>query len=275
LREPAIQLELEEVRLSPGQEWSPDAGRWRLISLQSGTAYWLEAHKPKELAPNELLIVSPPPVGLIRASQLSEVVLHWFAFQPSSLLGFFSVVERNWIEECAAAVVGPVGVLPSTHPISRNMRALIDSRHADGPLVERARVLVLVLGALTQSMPFPNGFPNAVPRRGAAARERFNQIISRMPDTELIQHSSEELARLCGCTLRHFNRLFRLRFGEPPRVRQTELRLLKACQLLKDSSAPVSQIAAECGFRSWRLFNSLFRRRYGIRPSEWRHHVPS
>jgi transcriptional regulator GlxA family with amidase domain len=103
---------------------------------------------------------------------------------------------------------------------------------------------------------------------------RFEQIISRMPDAELIEHSSEELARLCGCTPRHFNRLFRLRFGAPTRAKQTELRLLKARQLLEVSTITVAQVSVECGYRSVILFNSLFRRRFGMSPSEWRQNVP-
>ena len=37
-----------------------------------------------------------------------------------------------------------------------------------------------------------------------------------LPDTELITRSPEELARLCDCSARHFNRLFRDHFGVTP-----------------------------------------------------------
>jgi AraC-like DNA-binding protein len=265
LREPVAQLEVEQVRLHPGQEWSPSPDQWRIILLQSGTAYWLDTTKPQELAGGELLILFPASKGFLRASQLTEVLLDWFAFQPSSLLGFFSVAERAWIEQCDAAN-GPVKCLPSTHAISTDVASFLTSRHTDCPLVERAKTLVFALRVITESMPFPN----AVVYRSATASERFDLIISRMPDAEFIQQDSEGLARLCGCTTRHFNRLFRMRFGVPPRVRQTELRLVKASQLLRNSSETVAEIAAGCGYRSLRLFNSLFRRQFGMSPSQWR-----
>jgi transcriptional regulator GlxA family with amidase domain len=164
--------------------------------------------------------------------------------------------------------MGPVSCLPSSHPIAAEVSCLHQTAHSDCRLVARARVLVLVLRVLTQSMPNIG----AEPRVGGAARERFDEIIARMPDSELIQHSSEELARMCGCTPRHFNRLFRIRFGAPTRVRQTELRLIKARYLLEISPDPVGQIAALCGYRSVSMFNSLFRRRFGMAPSEWRDH---
>lgn len=266
LPEPHIQLEIETVSLNPGQEWSPKPDQWRFIFLESGTAYWLEATKPRELARGELLIVLPLVEGAIRASQLGEAELCWFGFQPACLLGFFSLTEKEWLLDGAAAALGKVSCLPSTHPLAQQMAALHDSSLTSSPLLQRAEALLLSLRILSLSRPSSH---TDLPR-GGAAKERFDQIISRMPDAELIRHSSEELARLCGCTPRHFNRMFRLRFGTPTRVRQTELRLLKARQLLEGSVEPIAQIAAECGYQSLSLFNSLFRRRFGMSASEWR-----
>jgi len=54
------------------------------------------------------------------------------------------------------------------------------------------------------------------------------------------------------------------------RSRQTELRLLKARQLLSDSTAKIIEVAFESGYRNLSLFNSLFKRRFGVTPSECR-----
>jgi AraC-like DNA-binding protein len=265
----AAPLEVEEIRLSPGQEWDVRADQWRFILMKRGSAYWLETSKPRELAPGELLVVSQGSPGLIRASQLSEVVLHWFAFRPGSIIGFLSVAEREWIEMHSAAALGFVASFPSTHPLVAEMANLRDSSSGENPVVRRAMALLLAFRLVTQAMPRlrPDN------HRAGAAGQLFDQIISRMPDADLIQHSSEELARLCGCTPRHFNRLFRARFGTPTRVRQTELRLVKARHLLESSSTPVAQVAAECGYNSLGLFTSLFRRRFGMTPLEWREKI--
>src|SRR5260370_36369243 len=91
-----------------------------------------------------------------------------------------------------------------------------------------------------------------------------------MPDIETIRPTPEALAGLCGCSPRHFNRLFREHFGESPRARQTELRLLKARQLLGDADAKIIQVALDSGYHSLSLFNALFKRRFGMSPSAWR-----
>lgn len=248
-----------------------ESGQWRFILFRSGAAYWLDSTNPRELSAEELLVVSPSATTLIRASQLGEVVLQWFGFVPGSVLGLFSIPEREWLESCASDVIGPVLSLPSTHSFAVEMAALLADPPQDCELVERGKALVLALRVLTQSMPQAA----AAARRGAVTKERFEQIISHLPDSELIQRSSQELAQLCGCTPRHFNRLFRMRFGAPTRVRQTELRLLKARRLLEDSQETVAQIAASCGFHSLSLFNSLFRRRFGTSPSGWRNQAPA
>jgi AraC-like DNA-binding protein len=259
-------LEIQAVRLGPGQEWGPEPDQWRFVFLESGTAYWLEAGKPRELAGGELLVLSPSAQGPVRASQLGEVMLQWFGFRPDGFLGFLTMRERQWIENSATEAVGPVGWLPSTHPICRQMWALFNSGNVDGDLVARAKALVLTLSVFSQFI--PQSYKQL--GSGGGAKERFEEIIARMPDSEFIRYSSEDLARLCGCTPRHFNRLFRRSFGTPTRVRQTELRLLKARQLLQTSTESVAQIAWNCGYRSLRLFNSLFCRRFGMSPSECR-----
>lgn len=262
----AVPLELEEVRLTSGQEWGTPSDQWRFILLKQGSAYWLETARPRELAAGELLVVSQGSVGLIRASQLSDVALDWFGFRPESIVGFLSVPEREWIEQHAAAALGVVTILPSTHPFADEMARLRGLASEENPTVHRAKALVLALRLITQAMPL---LRPSVHRAGAAG-QLFDQIISRMPDAELIRHSSVELARMCGCTPRHFNRLYRMRFGTATRARQTELRLIKAQNLLESSTIPVSQVALECGYRSLSLFTSLFRRKFGMSPLEWR-----
>jgi transcriptional regulator GlxA family with amidase domain len=104
----------------------------------------------------------------------------------------------------------------------------------------------------------------------ASSMQRFRQLISVLPDVEIINYSPGELARLCGCSLRHFNHLFRNHFGASVRDRQAELRLLKSCQCLRNTDSEVFVVAQDCGFQSVEKFNFLFKKRFRVAPSEWR-----
>ena len=91
-----------------------------------------------------------------------------------------------------------------------------------------------------------------------------------MPDAELATRSLPQLAGQLPCSERHFSRLFREQFGVPLRARQTELRLQRARQLLQDPGIKIINVASESGYRHLGLFNAMFKKRFGMTPSEWR-----
>lgn len=263
---PLGHLQIEAVRLHPGQEHLTAAGSWRFIFVQRGAAYWLQAGRNLALAGGEMIVVSPDIAGGVRASQINEVVLHAFNFLPDLLGGFLTLAERHWLENMPAGAFAEARVFPSTHPTTLRLTGLIAATGNQPGLGRRADLLGLVVSILVdgrepQVQPTPGGL---------SARHRFQQLILKLPDTGLVNHTPEELARLCGCSARHFSRLFQQHFGGSVRKRQTELRLLKARQLLRNPDLPVAQAAADSGYRHLGLFNSLFKRKFGMTPTEWR-----
>ena len=100
--------------------------------------------------------------------------------------------------------------------------------------------------------------------------ERFRQLLAKMTEAELAEASLADLAAQVHCSERHFSRLFREKFGVPLRSRQIELRLQRAQQLLADPNAKVINVAHESGYRHLGLFNVMFKKRFGVTPSEWR-----
>jgi AraC-like DNA-binding protein len=46
--------------------------------------------------------------------------------------------------------------------------------------------------------------------------------------------------------------------------------LQHACQLLKDPGKKILNIANESGYQNTGLFNAMFKRRFGVTPTEWR-----
>ena len=259
-------LQIDEVRLSPGDEWLDESDAWRFVRASQGAAYWLETARSRSLSTGEVLVLAPQVKAVVRASQLNEVLLHGFNFAPSALCGFFTLAERRFLDSGAAGANKPVQFLPSTHPSAQHFGNLVARQASGQDIATRAELLGLAAGFLSGG--FSN--PQPSPTRASTAEERFQQVIAQMPDVEIIQRSPAELADLCGCSSRHFNRLFRQQFGQSPRCVQTELRLLKARQLLSIKEYRIVQIALDSGYRSMSLFNALFKRRFGMSPSEWR-----
>ena len=99
--------------------------------LHKGLAYWLGTSKPRAITEGEMLVIAPRVTGLIRASQLAEVQLRWFSFDPSVVCGLFTMAERQWLESTAGGALDPVQFLPSTHPITGAMTTLNERTRAD------------------------------------------------------------------------------------------------------------------------------------------------
>ncbi len=261
---PLGHLRVDQMALAPAQEWTDESNAWRFLRIRSGAAYWLGSGQLRALNSGEVILAAPNARSLIRASQLNEVVFFGFAFLPDLLCGFFSLAERHLLEQQAA--IHPVSFLPSTHPLAVTFRDLTDTDTPQQGLSRKVEVLGIIAAFFDETMPQNR----KTPRRAISADERFRDVVSQMPDLELIQRTPGELAELCRCSSRHFNRLFKAFFGESPRVRQTKLRLLKAGQLLANTNEKVTEVARDTGFRSVSLFNSLFKRRFGLSPSEFR-----
>ena len=259
-------LQLEEIKVLPGQEWTDASAVWHFLHLTSGAAYWLGNERTRSLIEGEMIVISPAVKGAVRASQIGEVTLHAFNFAPDLLCGLFTLAERHFFESGGGEFLHNVQFLPSTHPANRQFAALIESGLKPYSLAQRIEVLSLIAAVFDQDM----SRHHAPVSLGTTALNRFHQLIAQMPDSEIINHSPEQLARLCGCSPRHFNRLFRKHFGASARARQTELRLLKARQLLCDTGAKVLQVATDSGYRNLSLFNALFKKRFGMTPSVWR-----
>lgn len=68
----------------------------------------------------------------------------------------------------------------------------------------------------------------------------------------------------------HFHRTFKRAFGQTPMQFLQERRLAAARQLLSKTEQPVTSICFAIGFESLGSFSWLFRRRFGLSPSEFR-----
>ncbi len=258
-------LRIHDLKLESGEEWVDEAPCWRFARLESGHARCGQPRARVFLA-GEVGAIAPRVKFLVRAGEPGPALLRYFYFDPNLLWGLLSLVERDVLLRGGLNSAVPVQFLPSTHPITEQLAAVLGQHYALPSLVERAELLRLAVSFLTEVTPEKHLLARAHNR----ARDRFEEIISRMPDIELLYRTPEQLAGQCGCTQRQFDRFFQRRFGVSPRKWQTDLRLLKATQLLRRTDSRITQISAESGCHDLRLFDALFKRRFGMSPSAWR-----
>lgn len=82
--------------------------------------------------------------------------------------------------------------------------------------------------------------------------------------------SLNEAARAACLSPFHFHRAFQSAFGTTPHRYAVRYRLERARHLLTASDRSITDVCYETGFESLGSFSSLFRRTYGIAPSECR-----
>jgi AraC-like DNA-binding protein len=78
------------------------------------------------------------------------------------------------------------------------------------------------------------------------------------------------LARVSGVSEAHFARSFRDAFGVPPHRYLLTRRVERATALLRETDAPITEIAFETGWNSLGTFGRIFRDITGESPGEFR-----
>ena len=259
-------LALQAQRISPGLEWTPNQPGWCFLNVSEGVGYLWLGSQLLDLHPGSVIITPSGPACRLRASQLGELKLHFFRVLPEMVPGVVSPAERQQLESLAKAAQPQPRLYAPDHAISRQFAALLGSAAVGDTLLTRCQMLQLLGQVLTETAPLP------APResRVVTARDRFERVVMRMPEAELRHESPATLAKLCGCSVRHFSRLFRAHFGHSFVPKKTELKLNKARQLLLETDAKVIDVAMDSGFQHVGMFTALFKKQFGMTPSRYR-----
>lgn len=83
------------------------------------------------------------------------------------------------------------------------------------------------------------------------------------------------MADACYMSDSYFRKTFTSVMGESPKNYITRMQTLKAARLLSETSAPIYDISAACGFEDNSTFYRSFMRIYGVSPSDYRNHATS
>lgn len=260
-------LILQEVTLSPSAEWQKHRHEWLIARVVEGTGYWLQHSVPaRQLAAGDGLITTPNAAadGVLRASQLEPLKLQFFTIQPQYLKGVLTVAEWHQFENAPKNFPDSVLFFTGAELTGQKFTRLAEQMQ-NGRLPMRCALLQLWAGAVAHLLPpvSPSAGSNKLP-------DRFRQLVGRMTEAELVSGSLADLASQLHCSQRHFRRLFREEFGVPFLAHQIEQRLQHARQLLANSNSKIINIAYDSGYHHLGLFNTMFKRRFGVTPSEWR-----
>lgn len=259
-------LALHERVLAPGAEWSPQESGWWFFRVSDGEGYFWQQPRPVPLTVGMTVVAAHGPRCRLRASQLANLRLHYFRLLPEFLPGVLTPLERQQLETLARREFATGCAWPFEHPLSQQFDVLVRHALTGESLLVRCQMLQL-LGLILRDVAVPAAAPEPA---AITARDRFERLILQMPEADLQHETPASLARRCGCSVRHFSRLFREYFGHSFVPKKTELRLLKARQLLLETEAKIIDVALESGFQHVGQFTTLFKKQFGTTPSRFR-----
>ncbi|MEI7731509.1 MAG: helix-turn-helix transcriptional regulator [Verrucomicrobiota bacterium] len=259
-------LVMQQIVLSPGRELTHAPEHWSFVRSCAGAGYALGTGQNRSLAAGDVLLVAANSEVCLRGSQLGQWIIYHFEVWPADLPGLFTLADEQSLARAAKTGSVVTRHFPANSVTAAHFSDLCQlHNHRPGTnLVLRAEMLRLaahVLSELAAAQPL-------APSTGL--EQRFRALLDSRAAAELMTQSAPELAAKCGCSKRHFRRLFLDHFGVSLVTWQIQLRIRKAMRLLQQSDAKVVDVALESGFQHLGQFNTTFKRIVGVTPSAWR-----
>lgn len=101
-------------------------------------------------------------------------------------------------------------------------------------------------------------------------KEIMNIILKEYADPNL---SSQYLADRFAMSSVYMNRIFKQHYGKSISASITDVRIEKACTLLRESDMIIRKVSEKCGFDNPQHFYTLFKSKMAVTPTEYRKHT--
>ena len=105
---------------------------------------------------------------------------------------------------------------------------------------------------------------------GLTRDRKMESIIDQLRAEEINVPSINRLAKANGMSHRQLNRRFKEATGLTPQQFMVRSRIEKACEMLRESDLPISDLAYDLGFCDQSAFTAQFRKRMTLTPKKYR-----
>lgn len=200
---------------------------------------------------------------IVRPGTEREVSCHQRA--PGYLVAIFTFAGFDLDSVAHRALTLPV-------ELREDLRALVQEIRTPGGeetwVLNGALLTRLLIGVA-------RGNRAAPPATLSALNHADHDAVAARAEAFMIEHLSEPLTRAqiaaaVNLSEPHLARVFKAATGQTPLRRLTELRIARARELLRESSAAITTIANEVGFASFSHFSQAFKLVVGVPPSDYR-----
>lgn len=162
--------------------------------------------------------------------------------------------------------------LSRLHPLLLALSDELEGASGSENRALRAGLLLQIIGLLDHSSRPDEQAPEmpSVPAGTPSDDHGIARAVRYLEERYMVPLSIKELASQSGYTPTSLTRRFRQQFGMSPSEYLLNLRVQKACCLLRDTELSIGSIARHVGFRDGQYFATRFHHAFGVTPSDFR-----
>ncbi len=184
--------------------------------------------------------------------------------------------DKDYMQEIAGAMYGNSAVIFQNN----NFRLSNDLQTAIMTFIREAKINQpgsrFVLESLALQMAvyllrnIKSNLPVAMTEHRFAEKQNINRAVDYIIENFDTDYSLNDIAREANLSPYHFIRVFKAETGLTPFDFYLNIKIENACQMLKNKRKTISEIGYECGFSNPSYFTTLFKKKVGVSPSEYR-----
>jgi len=253
----AVQVRIaNEHPVSPGQTWERSIIDLQFIAPLRGRFAYRDANTTVDVEPGQVLCIEPG-------------IAHAFALAPGTKAGHMAGVHL----ECAPGrwLDGDYRLDPAPQCLTAVAAAEIDLIQHCAVIYagdHRYRQTLCNTLATTLLVLLAARWTGITP--GTSAPERLQDMLAYLRQHAVRGCTRNDLAQAFACTPEHINWLFRQHLGTTPGLAVQRERCRIAYDLLHQHAASVTIAATAAGYADPFHFSRVFRRIYGVAPSQVR-----
>lgn len=258
-------LALRTVRIKSPEKWVTEPNQMLFVFPKAGSGRCLSPLATRPLSPGDVLILNSTCQSEVCSSNGGDFVFCFFSVCPEHIFPLFGSSELSLLRNISEGFKA-TKVYGCATELARECHQLLSEMPPVANLEHRGQLLRVVAAIFeTEVKTVQPHLPGFV-----RAEDHLLQVVEKISADDLMNLSVGELAARFGWSKRHLNRMFHSYFGLSAAAMKMEMRLLRAVSLLRDPDVKIISVAELCGFNYLGFFNTCFKKRFGVTPSQRR-----
>lgn len=244
----------------PNQKWGPKViDHFLLCYIVEGQGVLEVNHEKYQLHKGQGFLISPN----ILSSYQADSEHPW----KLASIGFFGFKVERYLYRAHLTPENPIFICESDNFLESSFKKLIDLSHIkSNRYCKMMSILYTIMGYLIDISSWKDEMTDIEDHSDFYVRKALEFIDMNYSRKLSITDISDSI----GLERKYFHHVFKTRFNISPQEYIIKYRMNKACQLMRNKSLTISDIARSVGYADQFHFSKIFKKNKGMSPSIYR-----